>query len=391
MVSHKTWALVALALLLAVGAAQAQAKESYGLTTEEATFGPQGAFLMNDIGDAGVTTPIVPALDPLGLSSDTMYWIAEPFAVVDRVGVGSTNVILDNGVDVSAAATVHVALHAYTTENQLVELGYADYNLGVQQVLPNTIDLHVDIDGKVIPARSYLVLQVSIAGTSALDLETDLLDVVTPGPESRVEGFATRILDSDMDGLPNTIEVIIGSNPFNADTDGDGFPDNEEVLNGNDPTDPNNHPDQGPTDQLKDTDGDGLPDEVEAALGTDPTLTDTDGDGWGDGSEVYFGSDPLNADSTPLDRDGDGIPDLADPFPSNPDANDNGVPDGDEDSDGDGITDSEAFKETPAATIDQGVKQTLTNLGSTGSFEIFTALGLATTGLALAAIGLARF
>lgn len=43
-----------------------------------------------------------------------------------------------------------------------------------------------------------------------------------------------------------------------------------------------------------DTDGDGLPDLLELQLGTDPLNPDTDGDGVHDGDEVAAGTDPLN-------------------------------------------------------------------------------------------------
>lgn len=393
MTKSKSLAIIGLGLLIITSMAQANAQENYNLTSEAAGFGPAGALLMNEVGDAGATNLIVPALDPLGLSADTAYWIATPVAVVDREGIGSANVILDNGVDVSAASTYHIALHAYTENGQLRELGFTDYNLGVQQALPDTINVHIDIDGSVIPANAMIVLQVTITGTSVLDLETDLLDALTPGPESSVNGLTTKVLDSDMDGIPNTIEIIIGSNPYNADTDGDGFDDNEEVNNGNDPADPNNNPSKGSTNNFPDSDGDGLVDEVEEALGTDPNVIDSDGDGWGDGSEVFYGSDPLDANSVPHDRDGDGIPDVIDSSPLNPDKNGNGILDGDEDSDGNGQSDGEEARDTPLSPFasEPGEKQTLSNLGAAGSSEILAALGLATVGLALAAIGLAKF
>jgi hypothetical protein len=48
-----------------------------------------------------------------------------------------------------------------------------------------------------------------------------------------------------------------------------------------------------------DDDNDGLTDTHEAALGTNPLLSDTDGDGFGDGLEVAFGTDPLDPLSFP--------------------------------------------------------------------------------------------
>ena len=55
-----------------------------------------------------------------------------------------------------------------------------------------------------------------------------------------------------------------------------------------------------------DTDADGLMDSEEAALGTNPNNPDTDGEGLSDGAEVNAGTNPLAADT-----DGDGATDLA--------------------------------------------------------------------------------
>ena len=49
----------------------------------------------------------------------------------------------------------------------------------------------------------------------------------------------------------------------------------------------------------RDTDGDGIPDALELALGTDPLNADTDGDGIPDGVELLLGSDPLDRQSIP--------------------------------------------------------------------------------------------
>jgi len=59
-----------------------------------------------------------------------------------------------------------------------------------------------------------------------------------------------------------------------------------------------------------DTDGDGLTDTVESQLGTDPQNPDTDGDGMPDGFEVQYALDPLNDDAA-LDADGDSCSNLA--------------------------------------------------------------------------------
>jgi YD repeat-containing protein len=54
------------------------------------------------------------------------------------------------------------------------------------------------------------------------------------------------------------------------------------------------------TDPNADADGDGLANSYELLLGTDPFNPDTDGDGFLDGVEVASGSDPLNPACTPL-------------------------------------------------------------------------------------------
>lgn len=99
--------------------------------------------------------------------------------------------------------------------------------------------------------------------------------------------------DNDGDGLSNTRETSLGTNPNNPDTDGDGLQDGAEVnFYGTNPNNP-------------DTDGDGLSDGAEVNTHfTDPTNPDTDGDTFSDGAEVTAGSDPRN----PADRPGNDAP-----------------------------------------------------------------------------------
>jgi len=91
-------------------------------------------------------------------------------------------------------------------------------------------------------------------------------------------------LDSDGDGLSDTFEGEIGTDPFNPDTDGDGLNDGEEVnLYNTDPLNP-------------DSDYDGLKDGEEVlTYKTDPLNRDTDDGGVADGHEVIEdGTDPLD-------------------------------------------------------------------------------------------------
>ncbi|NLH72109.1 MAG: hypothetical protein GX456_03530 [Verrucomicrobia bacterium] len=95
--------------------------------------------------------------------------------------------------------------------------------------------------------------------------------------------------DTDEDGLDDGYEANVSTtNPSQSDTDGDGLTDGEEVNTySSDPL-------------AVDTDLDGLTDGVEVkTYGSDPTLTDTDGDGFSDSLEVGEGTDPTNPGNYP--------------------------------------------------------------------------------------------
>jgi outer membrane protein OmpA-like peptidoglycan-associated protein/opacity protein-like surface antigen len=189
--------------------------------------------------------------------------------------------------------------------------------------------------------------------------------------------------DKDGDGLTDSEETEIGTDPLNPDTDGDGLTDYEEVEQfRTDPlkidTDEDRLTDAEEvakkTNPLKpDTDDDGLIDGDEFQRGTDPFNPDTDGEGLKDGEEVHtYASDPLKIDTdgdslsdyeevtkhktdpTKADTDGDGLNDddeiARNTDPLKPDTDDDGLTDGDEvnkhstnplnrDTDADGLTD----------------------------------------------------
>lgn len=144
--------------------------------------------------------------------------------------------------------------------------------------------------------------------------------------------------DNDGDGLLNSEEIQLGTDPFNPDSDGDGLLDGEEVRTYlTDPLLPDTDGDGlldgdevhiHQTDPLNpDTDADGLNDGAEIELGTNPLIPDTDQDGLTDGVEVNIGTDPLNPDT---DRDGllDGQENQTCPHPLNPDTDGDGIIDG---------------------------------------------------------------
>lgn len=126
-------------------------------------------------------------------------------------------------------------------------------------------------------------------------------------------------IDSDGDGIPDSLELENGSDPYKTDTDGDGLSDYWELnwLN----LDPakKDSDGNGVSDDQEDTDGDGIKNIDEIKYGTNPAMKDTDydrlsdyeeifkyktdplkedtdGDGVSDGNEILYGTDPLKAD-----------------------------------------------------------------------------------------------
>lgn len=109
-----------------------------------------------------------------------------------------------------------------------------------------------------------------------------------------------ELVDSDGDGLLDTDEEMLKTDPMNPDTDGDGLTDYEEVILGTDPLTPNKY------DKAMDSDSDGLKDLEEVQnYGTDPMNPDTDGDGLSDYDEIYL----YKTDPTKKDTDGDTLSD----------------------------------------------------------------------------------
>lgn len=111
--------------------------------------------------------------------------------------------------------------------------------------------------------------------------------------------------DTDGDGIPDPIEIVLGSDINNVDTDSDGLDDYYEVfVLLTDPTVVDTD-ENGISDYDEDFDNDGLSNGEEYRLGTDPEMRDTDKDKLSDGDEVniYF-TDPLM-----FDTDSDGISD----------------------------------------------------------------------------------
>jgi uncharacterized repeat protein (TIGR01451 family)/MYXO-CTERM domain-containing protein len=196
--------------------------------------------------------------------------------------------------------------------------------------------------------------------------------------------------DSDGDGLPDAVEIAIGTDPFDADSDDDGLLDGQEpnynedtdgdgLINALDPDSDNDGlfdgtelgkdcshpntdvskgfctPDADPSTTTSaldaDTDGGGVmdgvedtnqngaldPGEIDPTVGhgaDDATILDSDGDGLSDAVEILIGTNPMDADS-----DDDGVLDGQEPN-YNEDTDGDGLINAlDPDSDNDGLFD----------------------------------------------------
>ena len=139
--------------------------------------------------------------------------------------------------------------------------------------------------------------------------------------------------DTDQDGVPDLVENTMGSANADPDTDGDGIPDAVEYGM-------QEYPHSSDGDGLEDfrdtdSDGDTIPDFIE--VGGDPPV-DTDCDGIPDYRDTDSDDDFVSDDidecrlvfSVPGDTDGDGLGDICDDDPLNPDQDSDGLADGEE-------------------------------------------------------------
>jgi hypothetical protein len=191
--------------------------------------------------------------------------------------------------------------------------------------------------------------------TDPLVQDTDgdgVVDSVDPNPLDRSVPAGGSTGDGDGDGLPDTQDP----NPTNPDTDGDG------LLDGMEDSDRDGVLDANETDPRKaDTDGDGLSDGEERIPGrdgfiTDPRKVDTDGDTLLDSVDP----DPLTpALDTANDRDGDGVPNTQDSDPDDPDQDDDGLLDGQEDTNKNGRVDSGETDPRKADTDSDGLNDAI--------------------------------
>ena len=140
----------------------------------------------------------------------------------------------------------------------------------------------------VLVACSLVALQLAYAEDSIGRGPDSDADGLSDSFESRLGSDPNRP-DSDSDGLADGFEFTGGdsgvpTNPADRDSDNDGLSDSFEQTSGTDPTE-------------RDSDSDGLSDSLELSQSTNPLSGDTDADGVTDNIESWHGSDPLNPES----------------------------------------------------------------------------------------------
>lgn len=233
------------------------------------------------------------------------------------VGSGSNN----NSALIMQDVEVYSVICAFGLSEDIDQNGIADYRdfmngqIGGQDITPTPTDTPTPTETPV-PTETPTATPTPVVTEDPTPTPTP-----TPDPE----------LDTDGDGIPDSVEIALGTDPYSPDSDDDGIDDGLEAILKLDPktgdTDGDGIPD-GQEDDDKDgltlteeiehgtytwtddSDEDGISDGDEVhEYGTDPLKDDTDGDKVEDGDELKLGTDPLNPDS-----DGDGVPDSEERF-----------------------------------------------------------------------------
>jgi len=336
-------------------------------------------------------------------SGDATQWVVAidwGQILVDGGGAtdGDTHGVQITGWSVNAGTvTINTSttVHSITGGNYRLQISLIDPNGNAVTVLSQ--DFAAAAGADVVRTANPMYPLASVSGTYTIQAQLFWLDpnagnfpveqdiAIATFTHTAGVGVSNVQNDSDGDGLLDSTEATLGTDPNVADTDGDGVSDGAEVG----PTvgSPIDSDGDGVIDALEssitdtdgdgvsnqsdatngnpclpsannaaclayDSDGDGLTNAQEDALGTNRNVADTDGDGFSDGAEVGGNVNaPLDTDndgainaleSATTDTDGDGVVNQNDAANNNP-----CVPNANSaaclayDSDGDGLTNAQ--------------------------------------------------
>lgn len=210
------------------------------------------------------TAPSIPLLEALGLTGDQDLWLTPEALELDSLIRSDADVWLSVVTQIGLFGKLDVSLVA-TEGTTLQTLGTTTVQTGALSV-NSLVRATIPVAGTPIRAGQHLGLLVETEGT----VVASVVQFHQPTEPSRISNLALQVLDSDDDGVPDTTEHQLGTDPYRPDNEG------------------------------QDSDGDGASDEQERLAGTDPNDADSDGDGVSDGDEIARGYDPLDSQDTPV-------------------------------------------------------------------------------------------
>lgn len=129
-------------------------------------------------------------------------------------------------------------------------------NLNVRAILPNSVAADSDGDGLTDAKEASL-------GTNPLKARTNgvCLDSIVMKTGSCITAFCDPQIDQDHDGLNQCEEKTLGTSDYDVDTDGDGIPDSMEVILGYNPLS---------SDRIQDSNTDGVSNFLQFQMGLGP-------------------------------------------------------------------------------------------------------------------------
>lgn len=327
-----------------------------GLLSNGTPFSPSVVFTDGESTDSGETNSAITDGSPWVIIDEVGYNGAGPTIT----GLGSSYIILEDtdlGVPLVRSDNVNTLTFKTTdivgpsTGRQGFTIAFLTFADDDQDGIINCYDL--DSDGDGCPDAIEAAGTLTAADVDANGMLTGTVDL-NGVPDSAAGGQATTTavldatdttacstIDSDNDGIPDSVDIdddndgILDTVEGTGDTDGDGIPDYLDLDSDNDGI-----PDiteAGGTD----TDGDG---QIDYPTPGDPmSMIDTNNDGLDDGVAANPLPDPDSdndglEDRIDLDSDNDGIPDVIEA--GGMDADGDGIIDGFTDTDNDGLSDN---------------------------------------------------